>query len=380
MNQKSSARPSAHQNMTQALVLSNHGLRHSGGIERYLLTLVDSMHAMGIRPTVVAHKFDSGLPQYRWVDPVHVKTWGLGGALRDRFFNRQLMLLKAREHWYPVIALSQTAAADIAICGGTHPGYLQSTGKAPSWKDKLAITLERQHLHNAAIVIAHSRLMAQQVQRYYGVPSDKIDVLYPPVDTQRFHPVDETQRKSLREKFGLPHDRCVFLLASTGHARKGLKLLVEALGHSELPVLLVVAGRPIDQAAPNLRYLGYRNDIEDVYRAVDCTIMASSYEPFGLVGIETVLCGTPLIGAEGMGCMEVLQGDGVLPFDLGAPSGDQHSLTQVIKQAIVRWQKGSLRVKDPMAALDYDPSANAHVLALIERVAKVCDTHKRVQA
>jgi glycosyltransferase involved in cell wall biosynthesis len=347
------------------VVLSNHGLRHSGGIERYLLTLIESLHRMGMRPTVVAHKFDTGIPEYKWVNPVRLRTWGLGGALRDRVFDWQLRRRKSQASWYPIIALSQTAAADIAISGGTHPGYLQATGKAARWKDKLAIELERRHLSNAALVVAHSKLMAQQVQSFYGVPDQKIEVLYPPVDTQRFCPVTPEQRQSLRVKLGLPQNRCVFLLASTGHARKGLDVLVKALGHSDLPVLLVVAGRPVTTQAPNLRYLGYRSDIEDVYRAVDCTIMASNYEPFGLVGVETVLCGTPLIGASGMGCMEVLQGDGVISFTLDQAATDEASLARAIDKALTRWKQGILRVSEPMAALRYDPSTDVHVKALL---------------
>lgn len=354
--------------MNPALVFSNHGLRHSGGIERYLLTLVDSLRARGMRPTVVAHKFDAQLPQYNWVDPVHIRTFGLGGALRDRLFDWQLRRLKARHGWYPLVALSQTAAADIAICGGTHPGYLNATGRSPTWKDRLTIELERRHLHHAAVVIAHSQLMARQVQQFYGVDAAKVKVLYPPVDTQRFHPVSAPEKRALRDKLGLPPDRCVFLLASTGHARKGLDLLVQALGHSELPVLLVVAGRPVDMQAPNLRYLGYRSDIEDIYRAVDCTIMASSYEPFGLVGVETVLCGTPLIGAEGMGCMEVLQGEAVIPFQLEATADQPHALQQAIAQALARWRQGQLCVTDPHAALRYNPSADTHLQALLDEV------------
>lgn len=347
------------------LVLSNHGLRHSGGIERYLLTLIDSLHRMGLRPTVAAHKFDTAIPEYKWVNPVHLRTWGLGGALRDRLFDWQLRRRKAQSDWYPVVALSQTSAADIAISGGTHPGYLQATGKTARWKDKLTIQLESRHLNNAALVIAHSQLMARQVQSFYGIPARKVEVLYPPVDTQRFSTIPPEQRQTLRAKFGLPHDRCIFLLASTGHARKGLDLLVQALGHSELPVLLVVAGRPLTTQAPNVRYLGYRSDIEDVYRAVDCTIMASNYEPFGLVGVETVLCGTPLIGAMGMGCMEVLQGDGVIPFKLDAQAADEGSLQLALEEALSRWKQGTLRVANPMAALRYDPSADAHVKALL---------------
>lgn len=347
--------------MIPALVFSNHGLRHSGGIERYLLTLVDALHARGMRPTVVAHRFDHAIAEYGWVDPVLIRTWGLGGALRDLWFDRCLRRLKARRGWYPLIALSQTAASDIAICGGTHPGFLEAMGREPRWKDRLATALERHHFGNAAIVVAHSKLMAAQLQRFYGIGADKVQVLYPPVDTQRFSPVSAAQRRALRERLGLPADRAVFLLASTGHARKGLDLLVQALGHSELPVLLVVAGRPTGIAAPNLRYLGYRNDMEDVYRAADCTVMASRFEPFGLVGVESVLCGTPLIGAAGMGCMEVIAPSAGLPFDIDQPG----SLQAAIEQTLARWKAGTLVVDDPRAALRYDPSVDVHLDALL---------------
>ena len=351
--------------MNDSLVLTGHGLRHSGGIERYLLTLIGNLHQRGIRPTVVTPRFDTTLPEYGWVDPLRVRTSILRGALRDRWFDHRLRLLKARHGWYPVIALSQTAAADIAICGGTHPGYLAAINKTAGWQDKLAIALERRHLQGAAVVIAHSRLMADQVQQFYGVPADRVQVLYPPVDSQRFQPVPDSQRRALRERLGLPTDKAVFLLASTGHARKGLDLLVGALGHADLPVLLVVAGRPVEVQAPNLRYLGYRNDMEDIYRAVDGTVMASSYEPFGLVGVESVLCGTPLIGAQGMGCMEVLQGDAVLPFKLTASPGQADGLGAAITIALARWRAGQLRVADARAALRYDPSVAVHVDALL---------------
>ena len=354
------------------IVFSNHALRHSGGIERYLLTLVDALHQRQIRPTVVARRFDRMLPEYGWVDPVHIKAFGLGGALRDRWVDFRLRRLKASHGWYPLVALNQTAAADIAICGGTHPGYLAATAQPARWKDRLAIALERRHLESAAVVIAHSRLMADQVQQFYGIHPDKVQVLYPPVDGQRFHPVAPAQKRALRERLGLPQDRAVFLLASTGHARKGLDLLVRALGHSAQPVLLVVAGRPVDIEAPNLRYLGYRSDIEDVYRAVDCTVMASRYEPFGLVGVESVLCGTPLIGATGMGCMEVLRTDAATPFEADAPA----SLDAAIASALARWRQGTLTVDDPLAALRYDPSVSVHLDVLLAWVARLRATRQ----
>ena len=188
------------------IVFSNHALRHSGGIERYLLTLVDGLHRRGVRPTVVARRFDTTLPEYGWVDPVRIRTCGLGGALRDRWFDWRLRRLQRQHGWHPLIALNQTGAADIAVCGGTHPGYLAAIGKTASWRDRLAIMLERRHLENAAVVIAHSGLMAAQVQAFYGIPAAKIEVLYPPVDTQRFHPVCAEQRRVLQHVSDL--DRC----------------------------------------------------------------------------------------------------------------------------------------------------------------------------
>jgi glycosyltransferase involved in cell wall biosynthesis len=46
--------------------------------------------------------------------------------------------------------------------------------------------------------------------------------------------------------------------------------------------------------------------IEECYQAADFTILASQYEPFGLVGVETVLCGTPAILSSRVGCSEVI--------------------------------------------------------------------------
>ncbi len=353
--------------MPADLVFSNHGLRHSGGIERYLLTLVDALHARGIRPTVVAHGFDRKLPEFAWVDPISIRTWGLGGPLRDLWFDWRLRRLKRERGWYPLIALSQTSAADIAICGGTHPGFLAAMGRSTRWKDRLATRLERRHFRGAALVVAHSRLMAQQVSHFHGVAADKVRVLYPPVDAARFHVVDAARRRELRGRLGLPSDRAVFLLASTGHARKGLDLLVEALGHSALPVLLVVAGRPTGLSAPNLRELGFRTDMEDIYRAVDCTVMASRFEPFGLVGVESVLCGTPLIGEAAMGCMEVIQAPAAIPFRIDERGG----LQGAIDTAMARWQEGTLRVTDPHAALGYDPSVDTHLDELLARVVEL---------
>ncbi|WP_418319543.1 glycosyltransferase family 4 protein [Piscinibacter sakaiensis] len=350
------------------LVLANHGLRHAGGIEAYLATLVRGLHQRGIRPTVVAKKFDRSVPEAGWVDIVEPWMAGIPGKLRDNWFDWQLRRLKKHHGWYPLIALNQTAAADIAIVGSNHPAHLVAMGQTNlKASDRWKIELERAHLQNSQVIVAHSRLLAAQVHEHYGIDGNKVVVAYPPVDGLRFSPVSAERRLELRRKLELPEDRPVFLLVSTGHARKGLDIAIDAVHRAGQSALLVTVGRPPGVESPNLRYLGYRSDIEDVYRAVDATLLPSRYEPFGLVGVESVLCGTPVVLERGVGCAEVLPPPAGLPFSFDRDG----SLGAAIDIALERWRADELRIADPLTALGYDPSMQAHLdilLGWVERL------------
>ncbi|MDP3824257.1 MAG: glycosyltransferase family 4 protein [Burkholderiales bacterium] len=343
------------------LCLSNHGLRHSGGIERYAVTLVRGLHALGVRPTVIAKAFDTNLPEYAWVDALPVRMIGVPSKLRDLYFDWRIRRFKQRRDLGPLIACNQTGAADIAICGSTHPGYLAAMGERERRSDGWKIALERAHLTNAQFIVAHSQRMADEVQRFYGIDAGKIRLMYPPVDGERFSPVPDAERARLRTELKLPDDKAVFLLASTGHRRKGLDLLAAFFAKTELPVCLVVAGRPIDIDAPHIRYLGYRNDLHNVFRAVDFTVLASIFEPFGLVGVESVLCGTPIVAADNVGCVEVIRAPGQFTFSLARPE----SLGDAVGQGVAAWRAKTHRIADPLAALGYDPSVDVHVKALL---------------
>jgi glycosyltransferase involved in cell wall biosynthesis len=355
--------------MKAPLSMCNHALRNSGGIERYALTLVRGLHAQGIQPVVIAKTFDSKLPEFAWVKPLRVRMTGMPAKLRDHYFDWRIGRLKRKYDLFPLLACNQTAAADIAICGGVHPGYLEAMGQQPDWSDRWKTRLEYAHLNNAQIVVAHSQRMADETQRFHGVPAAKIRLLYPPVDGELFTPVSTEMRNRLRADLGLPDDRAVFLLASTGHRRKGLDMLMDFFGSSKLPVSLVVAGRPIGGVSslpPNVRSLGYRSDIENVYRAVDFTVMASIYEPFGLVGVESVLCGTPVLVAANVGCAEVLRPPAGLVFDLNAPDTSEKSFHAAMNNAVDRWRSGTSRLADPKACIAYDTSVSWHIDALLD--------------
>jgi glycosyltransferase involved in cell wall biosynthesis len=345
----------------ETLAISNHGLRASGGIERYAMTLVRGLHQRGVKPTLIAKQFDENLPEYRWVTPIHTSVKAAPGKLRDLFFDWRIGRVKRRLGLYPLIGCNQTRWSDIAICGGTHPGFLAAMGERAGLNDRWKIALERAHFENSKVIVAHSARMRDEVVRHYGIDPAKITLLYPPIDGSRFSTVDASTRAALRRQLDLPNDRAVFLLASTGHKRKGLDLLVDFFSQTELPATLVIAGRAMHGTALNVRHLGYRAEIESVYRAVDFTVMASLYEPFGLVGVESVLCGTPVLLADNAGCAEVINEHAQLPFSLAA-SG---SLGRAVERAVERWQAGTHRIATPLLGLGYDPRVSTHVDALL---------------
>ncbi len=217
------------------LGICSHGLRNGGGIERYAMTLVRGLHERGLRPTMIAKIFDTGLPEYRWVEPVCVPVGAVPNKLRDRYFDWRIGRVKQRLGLYPLIACNQTRWSDIGICGSTHPGFLEAMGKAAGASDRWKIALERAHLEASHTVVAHSRRMRDEAVRFYGIDPGKIELLYPPVDETRFAPVDRAEHERLRAALGLPTDRAVFLLASTGHQRKGLSLLESFFAATALP-------------------------------------------------------------------------------------------------------------------------------------------------
>ena len=92
-------------------------------------------------------------------------------------------------------------------------------------------------------------------------------------------------------------------------------------------------------------------------------MVASAYEPFGLVGVESVMCGTPLVIADNVGSAETVKGAAKIEFS----RQEAGSFERAIHAALERVRQGGARIADPLASLVYDPSVDAHVAALYER-------------
>ncbi len=166
----------------------------------------------------------------------------------------------------------------------------------------------------ANLVLCNSSFSKNQIDRVYGVSAV---VNYLGVDIERFRPL------------GLPrcgNDGHQFVL-SVGeiHPRKGFDLIVRALArlpHQKRPRLVIVCfqwdvrekmylERMADEMSVSLEFVRNITDAElvELYNRAMATVFVPSREPFGFVPLESMACGTPVIGANEGGITEsVLDG------------------------------------------------------------------------
>lgn len=354
--------------------ISANALKHGGGLERYAMDLVRGLAARGIEPAFFARAFDRALPESQLVRPHRILVSFLPGKLRDVWFSWRVRAMRRNAGVDVLIGCNRVDASELAICGGTHRGFLAAIGRAPRRSDAWQIALESRQYARASVVVAHSMQMRDELMRLYGVDDAKIRVLYPPVDRARFTPCEPGVRSALRRRFGFADDEIVLLFPSSSHERKGLPLIEQALRETTLPVVVAVAGRPVESTNPRIRYIGYAKDIEDCYRAADFTILASKYEPFGLVGIESVMCGTPVLLSANIGCCDAIADHAKFVF---APN-DADDLHATLARAVdvLRHGKPGSEVQLSGQSVNYDVSVAGHVDALLALAGRI-DVERR---
>ncbi|GAA5334554.1 MULTISPECIES: glycosyltransferase family 4 protein [Thermus] len=157
---------------------------------------------------------------------------------------------------------------------------------------------------------------ADYVRRHFGLEAHVIPV---GVDPNRFHPPSPEERASLRRKLGLT--RFTLLTPARFTPEKNQLAIVLAALHVEADFLLAGEGtwayplRWLAQAlrASNVRFLGNRNDIPELYRAVDAVLFPTLADNPGLVILEGMASGLPVIASAHPPQKEVLSpSEGIL--------------------------------------------------------------------
>jgi D-inositol-3-phosphate glycosyltransferase len=206
----------------------------------------------------------------------------------------------------------------------------------------LRIDEEARIVAQADRIIAANVVERAQLVWYYGARTDRIAVIPCGVDTDLFQPMDPAKAKDLLE---LPPDP---LLLYVGRLQpiKGLETLLEAMVAVPAPADLLIVGGDGDEPENGhgwalrqrvtalgldrrVRFLGSQPQrrLRLFYAAAAATIMPSYYESFGMVALEAMACGSPVVASRVGGLTTTVQ-DGVTGRLV--PEGDPAALTAAI--------------------------------------------------
>jgi len=174
------------------------------------------------------------------------------------------------------------------------------------------------------LIIAISQYTARDIEKFFGLPGERIAVIHNGLDHERFHPGSREQAIIYAaNRFGL--DRPFFLYVSRlEHPGKNHVRLISAFEDFKTTFQcnwqLALAGgdwhgaQIIHEAIRNskfandIRCLGFVPDgqLPELYRAADVFVYPSLHEGFGLPPIEAMACGCPVIASTRGALAEVI--------------------------------------------------------------------------
>jgi len=180
---------------------------------------------------------------------------------------------------------------------------------------------ERLIAHGVDRVICASEGEKEMLLSLYGVPAQRVSVVPCGVDVERFRPLD---RSRVRRRFGIPLKERVVLFVGRIEPLKGIDVLLRAVSHidGEFRVLLIGGDRKdvarkgeLSALATELRIADKVTFLDAVphvdlplyYNAADVCVVPSYYESFGLVAVEAMACGVPVIASRVGGLTETVQ-------------------------------------------------------------------------
>jgi glycosyltransferase involved in cell wall biosynthesis len=182
--------------------------------------------------------------------------------------------------------------------------------------------IEKFVLSRSHHIIVLSRFTREKLGQVYGFSSNKIRVIPGGVDLERFFPCEDPSE--IRERLNVPQRKMVLLTVRNLVQRMGLENLVLAMKTvvREIPdVYLVIGGTgPIrDQLTSRVKELGLQNhiwfagfipetELPEYYRMADVFILPTlELEGFGLVTLEALASGIPVLGTPVGGTLEILE-------------------------------------------------------------------------
>ena len=186
-------------------------------------------------------------------------------------------------------------------------------------------------------IIVNSNDIKNKLLSLTGVIEDKVTVLSPGVSYDIFYPIDFKKLKSHQNSYNIDPNSIVLFFAGNAIKRKGLDILLTALSHlqieqlNKITLIICSNGPEVEKTRNRLNQIPNLNnstiflnkvsqsELNILYNIATLFIFPSREEPLGLVGLEALACGTPVIGSNVGGIPEYINNDNGYLFDPNKP-------------------------------------------------------------
>jgi len=329
-------------------------LPEKGGAERYCYDLMNFLAGKGLN----VHIYSAAFPKRdRRLYFHQVPVIPYPKSLQVLSFAVNCRRMMREEEFDCIMGVGDTLSADLLQPhGGVHwkwfwrglegyrkpfPWVFKLLGRSLSPKQWAKGIIEDAPYAKAKKVVAISEMVRRDISDYYGIPANRMVVIYNGVDTVRFHPRNKSYREKIRSYYGLSSKDVLLLFVSHNFRMKGLRYLIKALSlvrEKKSNVKLVVVGR--DRAEPyrrvakkfgceeNVFFAGGVRDLERYYAGADILVHPTFYDPCSLVVLEALASGLPVITTSRNGAGGIIK-DGLEGYVLDDPR-DVEALAEAI--------------------------------------------------
>ena len=335
-----------------------------GGIARVVHDLSKRLIKDGHEVTVVTYRDSADVPEYEndkgvnvyRVDNYMIHSNNFIDWIMQLNFN---MISKATEiinkeggfdvihaHDWLVTYAAKTLknAYDIPIVATIHATEAGRNSGIHNETQKYINDTEWLLTYEATEVIVNSNYMKNELQRLFGLPFEKINVIPNGINLSNFIGIERDY--DFRRQYAMDNEKIILYVGRLVY-EKGIQHLIAAMPKilsNYHDAKLVIAGRGgmMDELKAEARNLGLGNkvyftgyldskQVQKMYKCADVAVFPSTYEPFGIVALEAMLAGVPTVVSDVGGLNEIVNHgvDGMKSY-AGNPNSIADSVTALL--------------------------------------------------
>ena len=169
-------------------------------------------------------------------------------------------------------------------------------------------------------VIVNSNYMKRELQSLFGLPFEKINVIPNGININMFNGVEKDY--DFRRKYALDNEKIILFMGRLVY-EKGVQHLISAMpkilaGYHDAKLVIAGKGGMLDELRAQVNSLGISNKVYftgymdskqvcKMYKCADVSVFPSTYEPFGIVALEAMLSGAPVVVSDIGGLNEIVE-------------------------------------------------------------------------